>query len=222
MAKNYVNNKAFLECIVEYRKQLRDAESQGKPKPPMPRYAGECLYLICSRMSTRPNFGGYSYRQDMVMEATLNCVHAFDNFNPDKSNNPFGYFSRIAWRAMLRTIWDERKQSYVKHKNYQRLFVTDEHYEGHEDYTDSHAGAGGTQGSATQTGLGASISDEVVGRFEESLARKKRAAKGVEVFAEDDEPEQPQPNTIFDFLDSDDFSEERAKLGFSRIGRNNT
>jgi hypothetical protein len=198
MARHYVNNKALLECIVEYRKKLQHAkEIRANRMPPMPRYAGECLQLICERMSTRPNFGGYSYREDMVMEAVLNCVQAFDNFNPEKSNNPFGYFSRIAWRAMLRTIWEERKQSYVKHKNYQRLYVTDDHYEGHEDYTDSHSGVGSP--GASSSALGHNISDEVVGKFEESLAKKKRAAKG------EKEPVVVRvdhgSNTIFDFVD---------------------
>jgi hypothetical protein len=148
----------------------------------------------------------------MVMDATLNCVQAFDNFNPEKSNNPFGYFSRIAWRAMLRTIWDERVQSYVKHKNFQRLHVTDEHYEGHEDFTDSHSSASGP--ASTGPSIGSSISDDVVGRFEESLAKKKkRNAKEVEVVVE--APEAPQPNTIFDFVD-DGFARERELLGFNK------
>lgn len=198
-----MNNRDFLECIVEYRLEIIRAEREGRPKPQIPRYAGECIDLICTRMSTRPNFGGYSYRQDMVQEAALNCISAFDNFDPSKSNNPnpFGYFSRIAWRAMLRTIWDERKQTYVKHKNYQRLFVTDEHYEGHDDYVDSHSSGGPT----TSDSNGQAISDEIVGKFEESLAKKKRGIK------EDPEPEAPAPtmtksNTIFDYVERD-FSE---------------
>lgn len=38
------------------------------------------------------------------------------NFNPDKSSNPFSYFTQIIYYAFLRRIEKEKKQSYVKFK----------------------------------------------------------------------------------------------------------
>jgi DNA-directed RNA polymerase specialized sigma24 family protein len=203
--RHYVNNKDFLQCIIDYRAKLKDAQERRLNRmPDMPRYAGVCIDQICTNMGKRYNFCGYSYRADMVQDAILNCIAVFDNFNPEKSNNPFGYFSRIAWRAMLRTIWEERKQSYVKHKNFQRLGLTDEQYEGHGDYTDSHAGLGDPRSGEDSGGF--SISDDVVARFEESLAKKRRAAKG------EPDPE-PEPEVVKD-ANEQEMIDDLRRLGF--------
>jgi hypothetical protein len=38
------------------------------------------------------------------------------NFDPDKSKNPFSYFTQIIYYAFLRRIQKEKKQSYIKYK----------------------------------------------------------------------------------------------------------
>ena len=39
-----------------------------------------------------------------------------DNFNPEKSNNPFAYFTQIIYYAFIRRIQKEKKQVLVKQK----------------------------------------------------------------------------------------------------------
>jgi hypothetical protein len=50
----------------------------------------------------------------------------FDNFNPDKSNNPFAYFTQIIYYAFLRRIQKEKKQLYVKYKATEQMGILDE------------------------------------------------------------------------------------------------
>ena len=38
------------------------------------------------------------------------------NFNPDKSNNPFAYFTQIIYYAFIRRIQKEKKQMQIKSK----------------------------------------------------------------------------------------------------------
>jgi len=38
------------------------------------------------------------------------------NFDPEKSKNPFSYFTQIIYFAFLRRIEKEKKQSYIKYK----------------------------------------------------------------------------------------------------------
>ena len=38
------------------------------------------------------------------------------NFDPDKSKNPFSYFTQIIYYAFLRRIQKEKKQQYIKYK----------------------------------------------------------------------------------------------------------
>jgi DNA-directed RNA polymerase specialized sigma24 family protein len=126
MAKHYVNNKTLYENMVKYIEQLNYSKSQNKPKPRVPEYVGECIYLICTRLSYKPNFINYTYKEEMVGDALENCIMAVDNFKPDKSDNPFAYFTQIAFNAFLRRIAKEKKQTYIKHKNFENLFSLDE------------------------------------------------------------------------------------------------
>jgi DNA-directed RNA polymerase specialized sigma24 family protein len=96
-------------------------------KPRLNKYLGECFYLLCERLSYRPNFINYSFREEMVGDAIENCLSAVDNFDPnEQKQNPFGYFSLIAWRAFVRRIQKEKKQTYIKHKAFQNSGLYDQ------------------------------------------------------------------------------------------------
>jgi hypothetical protein len=113
---HYVNNADFLKALIEYREKKAQAEAEGKPKPIVSNYIGECILKIATHLSYKPNFINYSYRDDMILDGVENCIQYIDNFNPDKSNNPFAYFTQIIYYAFLRRIAKEKKQSYIKGK----------------------------------------------------------------------------------------------------------
>ena len=113
---HYVNNKDFLEAIVEMKRKVKEAEEKGLPKPIVSNYIGECILKIATHLSYKPNFINYSYRDDMILDGVENCIQYIDNFNPDKSSNPFAYFTQIIYYAFLRRIAKEKKQSYIKGK----------------------------------------------------------------------------------------------------------
>jgi DNA-directed RNA polymerase specialized sigma24 family protein len=52
----------------------------------------------------------------MVADGIENCLQYLHNFNPEKSNNPFAYFTQIIYYAFLRRIAKEKKQTHVKHQ----------------------------------------------------------------------------------------------------------
>jgi hypothetical protein len=113
---HYVNNSDFLKALVEYRAKVQEAKDNGSPKPQVSNYIGECILKIATHLSYKPNFINYSYREDMILDGVENCIQYIDNFNPDKSNNPFSYFTQIIYYAFLRRIAKEKKQSYIKGK----------------------------------------------------------------------------------------------------------
>lgn len=113
---HYVNNADFLEAIKKHQKAVAEAESCGDPKPIIPNYLGECILKIATKLANRPNFINYSYKDDMILDGIENCIMYFDNFNPEKSSNPFSYFTQIIYYAFLRRIEKEKKQSYIKGK----------------------------------------------------------------------------------------------------------
>ena len=118
---HYVNNQEFLEALIQYKKDCYDAENSGEDKPVIPNYIGECLLKIGTHLSYKPNFINYSYRDDMILDGVENCILYLSNFNPEKSKNPFSYFTQIIYYAFLRRIMKEKKQSYVKNKMIQEL-----------------------------------------------------------------------------------------------------
>lgn len=137
---HYVNNKEFLEAIIVYKKDCSDAENSGDEKPQIPNYLGECILKIARKLSNRPNFINYSYKDDMILDGIENCIAYFDNFNPEKSSNPFSYFTQIIYFAYLRRIEKEKKQAYIKGKlvrdNTQEQFIVQDH-DRNEDYSNS-------------------------------------------------------------------------------------
>ena len=113
---HYVDNKKFLEAMVGYKEKCRIAEEKGKKKPDVTNYIGECFLKIANHLSFRPNFINYTYRDDMISDGIENCLQYMSNFNPEKSNNPFAYFTQIIYYAFIRRIQKEKKQMLIKSK----------------------------------------------------------------------------------------------------------
>jgi len=119
-SEHYVNNKEFLAALIKYREDKEIAQIQGKPKPPIPRYIGECFLKIANHLSFKPNFVNYMFKEDMISDGIENCVQYIHNFNPEKSQNPFAYFTQIIHYAFLRRIQREKRQLEIKNKIIER------------------------------------------------------------------------------------------------------
>ena len=140
-SEHYVNNKEFLAALIKYREDKEIALIQGKPKPPIPRYIGECFLKIANHLSFKPNFVNYMFKEDMISDGIENCVQYIHNFNPEKSQNPFAYFTQIIHYAFLRRIQREKRQLEIKNKilersGYSEVFADDNSVDGgnYSDY----------------------------------------------------------------------------------------
>ncbi len=116
MKHQYIDNQKFLESLTEYKRLVAEYKAADRPLPRIPEFLGKCFYDICENMSRRSEFINYSYRDEMISDAHENCVQYWYTFDGSKSNNPFGYFSRLIWRAFVRRIHKEKKQQYVRYK----------------------------------------------------------------------------------------------------------
>ena len=129
-SEHYVNNKEFLAAIVAYKKSIVEAEELGNPKPRITNYLGSCFLKIAPHLSYKPNFVNYMFKDDMICDGIENCVQYINNFNPEKSSNPFAYFTQIIHYAFLRRIQKEKKQLEIKTKiieksGYSEVFTDD-------------------------------------------------------------------------------------------------
>jgi len=180
--KNYVNNPEFLQAIVDYKKLCTEAEDSGDDKPQIPDYIGECIYQISTRLASKPNFSGYSYKDEMISDGLENAIQALGNFDPDKSSNPFAYFTQIIWYAFLRRIDKEKKQLYIKHKVTENSVISGTAVEDGDD-----------DGSApSYIDLDNDYMTDFVKNYEKKMDEKKaqqqkRAKKGLEKFIDNEE-----------------------------------
>ena len=122
---HYVNNKQFLEAIVERKLLLKEAEESALPKPQVSNYLGECILKIANHLSYRPNFINYTYRDEMISDGIENSLQYIDNFDPEKSKNPFAYFTQIIYFAFIRRITKEKKQQKIKDRILKRSNISD-------------------------------------------------------------------------------------------------
>jgi len=115
-SEHYVNNKELLQALIVYREKVADAKEKDLPKPRITNYLGECFLKIATHLSYKPNFVNYMFRDDMISDGIENCVQYIHNFDPEKSRNPFAYFTQIIHYAFLRRIQKEKKQLEIKTK----------------------------------------------------------------------------------------------------------
>ena len=140
VSEHYVNNKEFLEALVVFKAKCLAAKEAGEQRPQISNYIGECFLKIATHLSYKPNFVNYMFREDMICDGIENCVQYIENFNPEKSKNPFAYFTQIIYYAFLRRISKEKRQLEIKNKiitksGYDQLFHTD----GNDNHSDMNS-----------------------------------------------------------------------------------
>lgn len=113
---HYIDNKKFYQEMLDWKKQVKEARETGDPLPPVTEYIGHCFLEIAENLSKKPNFMNYAFKDEMIGDGIENCLMYCENFDPDKSNNPFSYFTQIIYFAFIRRIQKEKKQNYIKYK----------------------------------------------------------------------------------------------------------
>lgn len=102
-AKKYCTNADLLPAFLE-------AKKQGV----LTKELALMLQMIAEKYSYHHWFRNYSFRDDMVAEATVNLCKQWHKFDPEKSNNPFSYFTTCAYRSFQGYLAHEREQAEIK------------------------------------------------------------------------------------------------------------
>ena len=170
---HYVDNKQLYAVMIEYKDAVNESEESGELKPQIPNYVGRCLLQIANRLATKPNFANYTFKDDMISDGIENCVSYIHNFDPQKSNNPFAYFTQIIYYAFLRRIQTEKKQLYIKHKSLEQYVLFNTLVEGDD------------MGIGNNVEIGSDYMNDFVKNFEAKEVKtkeKRKQAKGVEKY----------------------------------------
>jgi DNA-directed RNA polymerase specialized sigma subunit len=117
MKNHYVNNEQFLQQMILYKNSVKIAAKNKMERPKIPDYIGSCFFKIATHLARKPNFANYTFKEDMISDGVENCLLYIDNFDSEKSKNPFAYFTQIIYYAFLRRIQKEKKHMYIKYKS---------------------------------------------------------------------------------------------------------
>ena len=174
---HYVDNAVFLEEMIKYKNEYKKSISDNKELPLISEYLGGVFLKIAERLSHRPNFINYAFKEDMISDGIENCLHYIHNFDPDKSTNPFAYFTQIIYYAFIRRIQKEKKQLYIKYKSMQNYDINST-FDGSANEGDNIELAGDYKNSDFRVQV-----DEFVDNFEKSRKKKAKPKEtGLELF----------------------------------------
>lgn len=97
----YVNQAEFLEELRTYYKT--DVISKD---------LATYVKKIAEGLSYAPNFINYTYKDEMVGDAILKMIQALEykKFDIENRDNPFSYFTTIAFHAFINRIKKEKRQ----------------------------------------------------------------------------------------------------------------
>ena len=107
----------------------------------------------------------------MISDGIENCLQYIDNFDPNKSKNPFAYFTQIIYYAFIRRIQKEKKYLYTKYAAIEKANFLDETSALH----DSEKNSGVKYNSDIQYGEWSQEQmEQFMADFEESRKKKRK------------------------------------------------
>jgi DNA-directed RNA polymerase specialized sigma subunit len=75
---------------------------------------GKMLLLLTDRYSRKFSFVRYSYREDMVGYALINLCKTALKFNPERSSNPFAYYTQAIKNSFIQYMLLEKREHYIR------------------------------------------------------------------------------------------------------------
>ena len=113
----YIDSKEMMQELVHYNNTLKYDED-GEPiehSGEITEKLGEMFLKLARRYTSKPNFVGYSFRDEMISESVYRMISQIDKFDVHHpSKNPFAYFTQICYHQVLTMINKEKRQTEIK------------------------------------------------------------------------------------------------------------
>lgn len=103
--KNYLNNKDLLAEVLK---------SKENDPPKMTDKLARMLQMLCARYGRRGQFANYTYNEDMQAYAMMMLVRTWNAFNPEKSNNPFAFFTQCVKNSFIQYLNGEKRHRTIR------------------------------------------------------------------------------------------------------------
>lgn len=117
--KKFIDNKEFLNLLIQYSDNLDDNENTRIPEK-----LGEMIENLIYNIGTMPSFNRYTYKDIMMSEAKKNCIRAIAHRKFSlRKKNPFAYFTTVILNSFFKIISDEKRQSAIKNAMYEEYQI---------------------------------------------------------------------------------------------------
>ena len=103
--KYYLTNATLLPEVIKCKKAGKISNKLA-----------QMLMLLTDRYSKSSKFGGYTFREDMVSEALINLCQNALKFDPEKSSNPFAFYTTSIHHSFLQFLNNEKKHRNIRDK----------------------------------------------------------------------------------------------------------
>lgn len=127
---NYLDNEDFKKALNDYKLLC---QQMAPEVPRVPNYIGDCFIKIANGMARRPNFSGYSWKEEMIGDAIEMCLRNIDKFDTERGTSALAYFSQVVWYCFLGRIALEKKQSKIKREIVRYAGVDTFSLQGHDE-----------------------------------------------------------------------------------------
>lgn len=154
------------------------------------------LHMLTTRYASKPNFSGYTYIDDMIAEALADLCKNALKFKPERSSNPFAFYTQCIHNSFLGYLNNEKKHRRIRDAmlveigenpsfNFQEEYkngLGDQSSDVKEELRELHAEIGEAKIRRTA---------EIEKAAEELAFSKLEAAAAIELLSFDDEPPEP-------------------------------
>lgn len=128
--KGYVDNKRLYDEFVNWH-----TARQTNPEAQMSNYIAQAILDISKGLCHRFNFNRYTWKEEMVGDAIINCVKYAKNFDHVTYSNPHAYISRICEQTFVQRIKKEKREIAARYKHFTKeVFDMDLVDNGNVDY----------------------------------------------------------------------------------------
>ena len=124
---NYVDKAVLHEELCKHIEKVKAAQEAGRPLPTPSNLIGQAIIDIATRLAWKHNFRGYSWRDEMIDDGIMAATSAINKYDPERSQNPFGFFTQCIYWAFQSRIRKENEEN--KQKREYMKSVLDDFYD---------------------------------------------------------------------------------------------